>query len=69
MLFRSGVAPEFLHAVTQRCANRKKEGGENQVSRGEAMPCSVLQRVIHKPPIPGRIHDDHEGNGEASEDI
>jgi len=43
----------------------QREGGKNQVSRRQAIPC----RVIHKRPGAAAaivVHHDHEGNGDAA---
>ena len=50
-------------------ADEEEEGWEDEVGEGPAVPGGVVERVEDVVPIAGIVDQDHEGDGEAAEEV
>ena len=50
-------------------ADEEEEVGEDEVGEGEAVPCGVVELRVDVAPVAGIVDEDHEGDGEAAEDV
>ena len=50
-------------------ADEEEEVGEDEVGEGEAVPGGVVELGVGVGPVAGVVDEDHEGDGEAAEDV
>ena len=50
-------------------ADEEEEVGEDEVGEGEAVPGGVVELRVGVGPVAGIVDEDHEGDGEAAEDV
>lgn len=53
----------------QRIADDKQKAGKDQVRDGKSMPFGMQERRIHAAPVARGIDDDHQGDGQAAQDV
>ena len=51
------------------CADEEEEVGEDKVGEGEAVPFGVVELGVDVRPVAGVVDENHEGDGEAAEDV
>jgi hypothetical protein len=58
-----------LHGEDDGGADEEEEVGEDEVGEGEAVPGGVVELGVGVGPVAGVVDEDHEGDGEAAEDV
>ena len=58
-----------LHGEDDGGADEEEEVGEDEVCEGEAVPGGVVELGVGVGPVAGVVDEDHEGDGEAAEDV
>src|ERR1017187_9982984 len=51
------------------CADQEEEVGKDEVGEGEAVPGGVVELGVDVGPVAGIVDQDHEGDGEAAENV
>jgi hypothetical protein len=68
-----GAAVAAGHAGLRRendgDADEKEEAGEDEVGEGEAVPGGVVKLRVDVGPVAGIVDEDHQGDGEATQDV
>ena len=67
----AGVA--FAEAAVERKdgggSDEEEEVGEDEVGEGPAVPGGVVELLVDVGPVAGVVDEDHEGDGDAAEDV
>ncbi len=50
-------------------ANQEEEVGEDEVGESESIPGRVIELSVDVGPVAGIVDQDHEGDGEAAQDV
>ena len=58
-----------MHGEDDGGADEEEEVGEDEVGEGEAVPGGVVELSVGVGPVAGVVDEDHEGDGEAAEDV
>ncbi|MNN07017.1 hypothetical protein D3C81_1198310 [compost metagenome] len=59
----------FIQRKGQRIADDKQKAGKDEVREGKTMPFGMQERRIHAAPVARCIDDDHQGDGQAAQDV
>jgi hypothetical protein len=67
----SGVASSNtgLKGEDDRHADEEEEAGEDEIGEGPAIPNSVIELRVDVRPVTGIVDENHEGDGDPSEDV
>ncbi len=66
---RCSAGEAGLHGEDDGGSDEEEEVGKDEVREGEAVPGGVVELGVGVGPVAGVVDEDHEGDGEAAEDV